>query len=78
MADTLRGFAIYKAEGVFNIDSARAYRFVPNFQSAQIVFSYRELLKDPQGRYFVTAISRTNNESDPILIYPMNTAGRVP
>ena len=76
-ADTLRGFAIYKAENVFNIDSARVFRFVPNFQSAQIVFSYQELLKDPQGRYFVTAISRTNNESDPILIYPMNTAGKV-
>jgi uncharacterized lipoprotein YddW (UPF0748 family) len=77
-ADTLRGFAIYKAESVFNIDSARVYRFVPNFQTAQIVFSYRELLKDPQGRYFLTAISRTNNESDPILIYPMNTAGKLP
>jgi uncharacterized lipoprotein YddW (UPF0748 family) len=77
-ADTLRGFAIYKAEGVFNIDSARVFRFVSNFQSAQIVFSYRELLNDPQGRYFVTAISRTNNESDPILIYPLNTAGKLP
>ena len=77
-ADTLRGFAIYKAEGAFNIDSARVFRFISNYQDARIVFSYSELLKDPQGRYFVTAISRTNNESDPILIFPLNSPGKMP
>ncbi len=77
-ADTLRGFAVYKAEGAFNIDSARVFRFISNYQDARIVFSYSELLKDPQGRYFVTAISRTNNESDPILIFPLNSPGKMP
>ncbi len=76
--DSLRGFAVYKAEGAFNIDSSRAYRFISNYQTAQMIFSYSELLKDPQGRYFVTAISRTNNESDPILIYPLNAPARTP
>jgi uncharacterized lipoprotein YddW (UPF0748 family) len=77
-SDTLRGFAVYKAEGAFNIDSARVFRFIPNTRDAGMVFSMTELMKQSQGRYFVTAISRTNNESDPILIYPLSTAPRVP
>jgi hypothetical protein len=78
IADTLKGFAVYKAEGTFNTDSSRVYRFIPNNDSAETGFVLSELIKDPQGRYFVTAISKTNNESDPILIYPLSTAGPLP
>jgi uncharacterized lipoprotein YddW (UPF0748 family) len=77
-ADSLRGFAIYKAAGSFNIDSSRAYRFISSYQQAQIAFRYSELQNDPPARYFVTAISRTNNESDPILIYPLSTPVKNP
>ena len=69
--DILKGFVVYKAEGIFNLDSARALRFIPNSKAAETSFLLGELLKDPQTRYFVTAISKTNNESDPILIYPL-------
>ena len=70
--DTLKGFAVYKAEGDFNIDSARVWRFIPYNQPAETLFLPGNLVRDPQGRYFVTAISKTNNESDPVLIYPLN------
>ena len=36
--DTLKGFAVYKAEGAFNIDSARVFRFIPNSQTAETAF----------------------------------------
>jgi hypothetical protein len=43
-----------------------------------MVLNLGELKKQAGGRYFVTAISKTNNESDPILFYPMNVQGSVP
>ena len=76
-ADSLRGYVIYKADGAFNLDSSRAFRLIPNNQNAQLVFSLSSLVKEVNGRYFVTAISKTNNESDPILIYPL-TPGSLP
>jgi hypothetical protein len=74
--DSLKGFALYKADSAFNIDSARVFRFIPNDQHAETVFSAADLMKNPNSRYYVTAISKTNNESDPILIYPLNRAGK--
>jgi uncharacterized lipoprotein YddW (UPF0748 family) len=71
-ADTLKGFAVYKGDTAFNIDSARVFRFIPNNPSAKMVYSLGDLLKEPKNRYFVTAISKTNNESDPILLYPLS------
>jgi uncharacterized lipoprotein YddW (UPF0748 family) len=73
--DNLKGFAIYKAEGKFDMDSSRVYRFIPNNQNPEITFSMKTLSGDINGRYFVTAISKTNNESDPILLYPLSTQG---
>ncbi len=73
LSDTLKGFAVYKAEGAFNIDSGRVFRFIPNNPGAEMIFSLNELMNQSQGRYFVTAISKTNNESDPVLIYPLNS-----
>jgi hypothetical protein len=72
MRDELKGFAVYKAEGAFNIDSAMVFRFIPYNESVETGFLLSELIKDRQSRYFVTAISKTNNESDPILIYPLS------
>ena len=72
ITDTLKGFAVYKAEGAFNIDSSRVFRFIPYSPSSGTGFLLNDLIKDLQGRYFVTAISKTNNESDPIMIYPLS------
>jgi uncharacterized lipoprotein YddW (UPF0748 family) len=71
LSDSLRGFAIYKAEGDFNIDCSRVFRFIPNNQSSETGFSLKVLMNDSSSRYFVTAVSSTNNESDPVLIYPL-------
>jgi len=38
----------------------------------------RELAGDTVRRYFVTAISTTNNESDPLLMFPLTTTESVP
>ncbi len=76
--DTLRGFAIYRAQDAFNIDSARAFRFIPAGQAIRFTLSTVELMKPAPGRYFVTAISKTNNESDPILMYPLTAHGPLP
>ena len=75
VSDSLKGFVVYRAEAAFNIDSARVYRFIPYNQHTQTAFLLSELLKQTQVRYFVTAISKTNNESDPILLYPLSPAG---
>jgi uncharacterized lipoprotein YddW (UPF0748 family) len=74
LADSVKGFAIYKAEGEFNIDSSRVLRFIPANLNPETGFSLRALSEDVHGRYFVTAISSTNNESDPILLYPLTEA----
>ena len=74
--DSLKGFAVYKADTAFNIDSARVFRFITNDQHAQTAFSAADLMKNQSSRFFVTAISKTNNESDPILIYPLNRLGK--
>jgi uncharacterized lipoprotein YddW (UPF0748 family) len=72
LTDTLKGFAVYRAEAAFNIDSARVWNFIPNNPGAEMTLSMNDLIKQSQARYFVTAISKTNNESDPILIYPLS------
>jgi uncharacterized lipoprotein YddW (UPF0748 family) len=73
LSDTLKGYAIYKADAQFNIDSSHVFQFIPNATANQVVYSIKELLSKPDTRYFLTAVSKTNNESDPILIYPLNT-----
>jgi len=73
LKETLRGFAVYKAENNFNIDSSLVYRFIPNNSEPVIGFSLKTLMTDSASRYFVTAISGTNNESAPLLFYPIPT-----
>ena len=78
MTDTLRGFAIYKAGINFNMDSSVAFRFIPYNVQNQLAFKLSDMLSGSPARFFVTAISRTNNESAPVLIYPLSTPASLP
>jgi uncharacterized lipoprotein YddW (UPF0748 family) len=72
VSDSLKGFAVYQADGEFNIDSSRVFRFIPADGNAQLTFSITSGQFKSTGRYFATAISRTNNESAPTLMYPVS------
>jgi uncharacterized lipoprotein YddW (UPF0748 family) len=68
--DELRGFAIYHSSTpVLNIDSAHVFRFIPYDPVA--VFETRALPPQPAkgGYYFATAVSATNVESAPVLLF---------
>ncbi|MDP4214368.1 MAG: family 10 glycosylhydrolase [Bacteroidota bacterium] len=81
-ADTLRGFAVYKTMGNFpmdstgsiHLDSERVFLFIPNGNEPKLVFTVASLLQHKNERYFVTAISKTNNESEPIPLYPVTVS----
>ena len=68
--DTLRGFAVYQSDSAtINIDSADAWQFIPYDPVASFtVHNSQAEQKGAQHYYFVTAISRTNVESDPVPI----------
>ncbi len=68
--DTLRGFAVYQSDSAtLNIDSADAWQFIPYDPVASFaVHNSQAEQKGVQHFYFVTAISRTNVESDPVPI----------
>lgn len=68
--DTLRGFAIYQSDSATApIATMPAFRFIPYDPVAEFstVINPAEA-KGPPHFYFVTAISRTNVESDPVPI----------
>ncbi len=81
-ADTLKGYAIYKttegfptdSTGGFNIDTERVFLFIPNNEDPEMVFKVADLVKREKERYYVTAISKTNNESEPIPLYPVTVS----
>jgi uncharacterized lipoprotein YddW (UPF0748 family)/DNA-binding MarR family transcriptional regulator len=68
--DTLRGFAIYQSDSAnINIDSIHAWQFIPYDPVASFtVHNSQAEQKGAQHFYFVTAISRTNVESEPVPI----------
>ena len=68
--DTLRGFAVYQSDSAtINIDSVDAWQFIPYDPVASFsVHNSQAEQKGAQHYYFVTAISRTNVESDPVPI----------
>jgi uncharacterized lipoprotein YddW (UPF0748 family)/predicted transcriptional regulator len=68
--DTLRGFAVYQSDSAtINIDSIDAWQFIPYDPVASFtVHNSQAEQKGAQHYYFVTAISRTNVESDPVPI----------
>lgn len=80
--DTLRGFAVYKTTGNFpmdstgsyNLDSERVFLFIPENDEPRLVFKVADLQKNKNVRYLVTAISKTNNESEPIPLYPVTVS----
>lgn len=80
--DTLRGFAVYKTTGTFptdssgyyDLDSERVFLFIPNNEKPKLVLKVKDLQKKKNERYLVTAISKTNNESEPIPLYPVTVS----
>ncbi len=81
-ADTLRGFAVYKVTGNFpvdstgsiQIDSERVFLFIPDADRPKMVFRVAALQLHKNERYYITAISRTNNESEPVPLYPVTVS----
>jgi uncharacterized lipoprotein YddW (UPF0748 family) len=71
VGEQIRGFAIYKRDTEdYHIDSARLFAFVPAGAGAKFMLKTGNL--PPAAKksfYFVTAISRTNMESDPLMVY---------
>jgi len=68
--DTLRGFAIYQTDSAkINIDSIHAWQFIPYDPVASFtVHNSQAEQKGARHFYFVTSISRTNVESEPVPI----------
>jgi uncharacterized lipoprotein YddW (UPF0748 family)/DNA-binding MarR family transcriptional regulator len=66
--DTLRGFAIYQSDSAtLPIASSPAFRFIPYDPVAEFtIYNTAAENKGAPHFYFVTAISRTNVESDPV------------
>jgi uncharacterized lipoprotein YddW (UPF0748 family) len=76
--DTLRGFAIYLSDSATAPSPATpAFRFIPYDPVAEFtIFSPAAENKGASHFYFVTTISRTNVESDPIPVIFSNLTGR--
>ncbi len=68
--DDLRGFAIYKT-GKENerIDSMTVFQFIPYSTDAKFMLPLVSALKKNGFSYYVTAISKRNNESVPVVIF---------
>jgi uncharacterized lipoprotein YddW (UPF0748 family) len=67
--DTLRGFAIYQSDSVtLPVATSAAFRFIAYDPVAEFTIVNQGEAKGPPHFYFVTAISRTNVESDPVPI----------
>lgn len=65
--EDLKGFALYQsAKEPFNPDSSTVFAFIPYSQEAK--FSLKNLASQRGVNYFVTAVSRTNNESKPVMV----------
>ncbi|HET6256349.1 MAG TPA: family 10 glycosylhydrolase [Puia sp.] len=66
--DTLRGFAIYRSDSAtLQVATSPAFRFIPYDPVAGFtVYSSEFQNKTAPKFYFITAISRTNVESDPV------------
>jgi uncharacterized lipoprotein YddW (UPF0748 family) len=68
--DTLRGFAIYRSDSAtLPVATSPAFRFIPYDPVAEFtIYNAAAENKGTPHFYFVTAISRTNVESDPVPI----------
>jgi uncharacterized lipoprotein YddW (UPF0748 family) len=72
--DTLRGFAIYQSDSaMLPVATTAAYRFIPYDPVAGFTIYTSDADKKAAPHfYFVTAISRTNVESDPVPVIYSN------
>jgi len=69
VTDDLRGYAVYKsAEENFKSDSLPVLEFIPYQPDAKFVMGGSLLQQAIGSYYFITAISKTNNESAPVMI----------
>ncbi len=67
--DTLKGYAVYRTTVDSVLESDRVYQFIPEGERTRFVIKgLPETVKT--WRYFVSAISRTNNESELLRLYP--------
>jgi len=74
--DWLRGYAIYESDSASSPASTRpAFRFVPYDPVAEFTIGVPTENKGTPRFYFVTAISRTNVESDPVPLVFSNFGG---
>jgi uncharacterized lipoprotein YddW (UPF0748 family)/DNA-binding MarR family transcriptional regulator len=65
--DSLRGYAIYQSDSATLGVAMPAYRWIPYDPVAEFTIPRSPAeSKGPQRYYFVTAVSRTNVESDPV------------
>jgi len=68
--DDIKGFAVYRSEnGNFSNDSNSIYEFVPFSPDAKFNLKVNQLQRSRQFSYFVTTVSRTNNESRPVMMF---------
>lgn len=68
--DDIKGFAVYRSEnGIFLNDSNSVYEFVPFAPDAKFYLKVSQLQRSKQFSYFVTTVSRTNNESRPVMMF---------
>ncbi len=69
--DEIKGFAIYKADAEnFNSDSSAIFAFIPFADDAKFNLKVSSLGRGKRLTYFfVTAVSRTNVESKPVLMF---------
>jgi uncharacterized lipoprotein YddW (UPF0748 family)/DNA-binding MarR family transcriptional regulator len=71
--DTLRGFAVYQSDSAtLPVATSPAYRFIPYDPVAEFTIYNTAAEKGRPHFYFVTAIGRTNVESDPVPIFFSN------
>ncbi|HEX4849228.1 MAG TPA: family 10 glycosylhydrolase, partial [Puia sp.] len=76
--EDLRGYAIYKTNDPnFMKDSIPPSAFIPYQNDTLVVFKKSAETEKEGIHYYVTAISKTNNESDPVLL-PVAISDRPP
>ncbi|HLK30845.1 MAG TPA: family 10 glycosylhydrolase [Puia sp.] len=74
--DEIKGFAIYKSnQSTFNNDSSKLVAFIPFSPDAKFNLKAARFASDKNMvYYFVTAVSKTNTESNPVSIYSFSSA----
>ena len=72
-SDSLRGYAIYRSLDNINADSTLPYQFIPYKEVVTLTLKAGEMTDGREVRYFVTSVSRTNNESAAIPVHVMTT-----